>query len=1108
EAARTLAQSWMDTTGRAFADRYGRRWGGGSDPLREMVTSETQFSGETEALARLGGGGGLTAAQQVEIGQAGWGMERDMVLAGIGNRTTQQLDRISADYRRNTGGRNMLADLRSETGSWTDSTADRHLERDAFDIREAMRGVPTTPRAEFEAAERRFAYERDVYFGGDTGRPDAVSNEFATLQLQFNESRARMREYEAAQASGDTAAMGRLSYALADAQVSVRTAGDAYRHVVDDYVEGWAQKAAIAAALAVVAIVAIATSILTGGLAAPAWVAVATAVAASIAGTAASMAVKASMLQSAYGQNAFRTDLVVGAVDAIVAALTAGLGDKLLKLPRLAGATPAARTLMARSIAAQRAARPLLARMGAFTAEQLAQSVPTALTGAALNRETWKGDPLRNFAVAGGLAAITGIGMGAAMHQVTTYAPRLLSGVAEGARLLTGRTRASVSGESVVLASTRRAVGAGDVDAASNRGSWLERWAARRQFLRANPSATELDFQLALAQGAMDAHADASSVRALQAEMRGHLVSGLSGGDAELARHARIEVLSDAEFLARTGSQSNGHAATLNVKGEPVVVIREGAPLSRLAEEGRHVAQFFDPANAARLALVDERRLAGYASWSLADRIAGWRAKIDLELDVQTRMIPELRSALAETDLPPERARDLARMLAEAEAAVTVLSSRRVTLDGFGSADLARMATGDLPPPHFLADPPRLFSKATGAPETWTSGTRTFVAEPHFMDGTRKSRWVAVTENGELIEMALERWEKGAWRLSGRVGRERGGIAEIAARMEHALAAQAEESATVSVRQLGGQTGTGAGLDDLWFRFETKGGTLECRTRVYEVKNYDGQVSSFSAVDEHYRTNINRARDRLQAHLDNGTWADAGMTRAQVEAALLSLKNNQVDVIMRTTTTTTVNPDHLADLQKRLNRRIAGAPIRVVHDPTPVSSAAMLEAEELWVRTERMRRLGYKDPDNVLFKNLANGPQGMTPESIDAAEAVVAARSQPGSLLSGRIEWAPGRTHMVDAQGPFKVIVAERPPAGSGFDAKARARAILDAVDAGVAGSGSTSVHPTRVVVDYSDLPVSQARALRLELDAIAKSQGRTAAAGRVMWVPPGLRFP
>jgi hypothetical protein len=326
--------------------------------------------------------------------------------------------------------------------------------------------------------------------------------------------------------------------------------------------------------------------------------------------------------------------------------------------------------------------------------------------------------------------------------------------------------------------------------------------------------------------------------------------------------------------------------------------------------------------------------------------------------------------------------------------------------------------------------------------------------------------------------------------------------------MENALAAQAEESATVSLRQLGGQTGTGAGLDDVWFRFETMGGNLECRTRVYEVKNYDGQVSSFSAVDEHYRTNVNRARDRLQAHLDNGTWADAGMTRVQVEAALRSLKNNQVDVIMRTTTTTTVNPDHLVDLQRRLNRRISGAPIRVVHDPTPVGSAAMLEAEELWVRTERMRRLGYKDADNVLFKNLANGPQGMTPASIDAAEAVVSARSQPGSLLSGRIEWAPGRTHMVDAQGPFKVIVAERPPAGSGFDARARARAILDAVDAGVAGSGSTSVHPTRVVVDYSDLPVSQARALRLELDAIAKSQGRGAAAGRVMWVPPGLRFP
>ncbi len=1122
EAARALAGEWMGDVSAAFAEQYGRRWGGGADPLREMVTSQTQFGGETEALARLDTGGGLTAARAVELGQAGWGMDRDVVMSGIGNRTTQQLARISADYRTNTHGRDMLTDLRSETGGWTGATADTDLERDAFDIREAMRGVPTTPRQEFEAARRRFEYERDVYFGGGAERPEAVGPQFASLRRQFERVEARMREWEAATASGDTAAARRIEAGLAMAHDSVGTSAAAYRRAVDEHVEGVAQKAAIVAALVVVAVVAIATSIITGGAAAPAWVGVATAVAASLAGTAASMAVKSSELGAAYGQNAFRTDLAVGAVDAIVAALTAGLGDKLLRLPRLAGATPAARTLMARAISAQRATRPLIARVGAFGAEQIAGAVPTALAGAALNRDTWRGDPLRNFAAAGGLAALTGIGMGAAMHGVTTHAPRMLGGAVDGVRLLTGRTGAAVSGESVTLGSTRRAVSAGDVDAATNRGSWLERWAARRQFMRTNPGATEFDFQLAMAQGALDAEVDAAAVRALQAEMRAHLVSGLSGTDAELARHARIEVLPDAEFAARTGSTSNGHAATLNVRGEPVVVVREGAPLSRLAEEGRHVAQFFDPANAARLALLDERRLAGYGTWLLADRIAAWRAKIDLELDVQARMIPDLRARLADPDLPAGRALDLGRILAEAEAAVEVLSARRTTLEGLGPADLARMTAGDLSPPRFLADEPRLFSKEVSAktaveePETpspaapareeWTSGGRRYITSEadEFMDGSRRSRWVEVWEGDELVEMALQRRDGGSWRLSGRVGRERGGIAEFAARMEHTAEAASRETPTVAYKQLGAQTGSGAGLDDLWFRFETVGGKLECRALVYEAKNYDGQVSSFSAINENFKKNVDRAMDRLRAMLHQSSWDDAGMTREQVEAAIVALQRRQLDVVIRTTETTRVNPDHLAEIQTALNKGAQGDPVRVRHDPRPIGDAAMIEGEDLWIRVEQYRRLGYKHPDNILFKELANGPRGMTPESVATASAIVTARAQPGSLLSGRIKAAPGGTHFVDDTGPFKVIVAEPTAArGAAFDAVERARAILAAAEDGVPGEGGTSTRPVRVVVDYSELTTPQARQLMAALASVAESDGSQATAALIVWTPP-----
>ena len=1127
EAARALSGEWMRGTSAAFADRYGRRWGGGDDPLRDMITSETQFAGETEALARYAGGGGLTAAQSVEIGQAGWGMDRSMVLAGIGNRTTQQLTRISADYARNTGGRDvdgrvvggrdMLADLRSETGSWTDETPDTRLERDAFDIREAMRGVPTTPQQTYDAAQRRFAYERDVYFGGSSGRPAGLAPQFAALQRQMDRADARMRELEAATASGDTAAARRLEAGLDAARASVAVSADAYRHAVDEHVEGVATKVAIAVALAVVVIAAAVTTVLTGGLAAPAWVAVATAVGASVAATAASMAVKQSMLGSAYGQNAFRTDLVIGVVDAIVSALTAGLGDKLLRLRslgQLAGArTAAARTLAMRAIAAERATRPVLARMAAFGAEQIAQSVPTALVGAALNRDTWRGDPLRNVASAGGMAALTGIGMGAVMHHAMPHVTGAVGSVIETGRMLVGGSGAHISADSVTLASSRRAAASGDVEGAANRGSWGERLAARREYLRANPGATDADFDVALMMGGIDTRAQAASVRDALPDLRAHLVSGLSGADAELAAHARIEVLGDAEFFARTGSESNGYAATLNVNGEPVVVVREGAPLTRLAEEGRHIAQFFDPANTSRLALIEEGRLANYASLSVPERIEAWNAKIDLELDVQRRAIPELRARLNDPNLSVERANDLGRMLTEAETALEVLSGRRAHLAGLDAVTVARMASGEVPEPRWLADEPRLFAKATGppppppatVPETWTEGGRTFIAEPHFMDGSRKSRWVGVYSGGELVEVVLQRRDGANWRLSGRVGRDRGGVAEFAARMEHALAATADESATVQVRQLNGQTGTGAGLDDLWFRFETRAnGTIDCRTQVYEAKNYDGQVSSFTAVDDNYRTNMTRARDRLQAVLKAGSWDEVGMTRAQVEAAIRSIDAGQVDVIIQTTASTTVNPDHMTDLQRRLRRRTGpggGSGVRVTHDPTPIGEGAMMDAEELWLRTERFRRMGYQAPDNVLFKDLSNTPRGQTPESVDLAEAVVAARSQPGSPIVGTPRWAPGRTHLVDKAGPFLAVRVERPTGTGAFDATARARALLAAAEAGVTPKGGSSVAPVRVVVAWDpELTTSQAREVRRALASIAAAEGRTAAASKIIW--------
>ena len=72
----------------------------------------------------------------------------------------------------------------------------------------------------------------------------------------------------------------------------------------------------------------------------------------------------------------------------------------------------------------------------------------------------------------------------------------------------------------------------------------------------------------------------------------------------------------------------------------------------------------------------------------------------------------------------------------------------------------------------------------------------------------------------------------------------------------------------------------------------------------------------------------------------------------------------------------------------------------------------------------------------------------------------MAARNQPGSRLSGTISWAPGRTHLRDATGPFATHRVPTPTSGAAFDPAARARAIL-ATSEGRTIAASMVIWPT-----------------------------------------------
>ena len=117
----------------------------------------------------------------------------------------------------------------------------------------------------------------------------------------------------------------------------------------------------------------------------------------------------------------------------------------------------------------------------------------------------------------------------------------------------------------------------------------------------------------------IETHPDA--VHEQQRSMRREILADIPPRERAAYADTPILVLSDAEYTARTGSAEKGMATVLIIGGKPVVVIREGAPLWALREEGRHLKQLADPIHAEHLRLLDEGRQADSKNLSLPERM-------------------------------------------------------------------------------------------------------------------------------------------------------------------------------------------------------------------------------------------------------------------------------------------------------------------------------------------------------------------------------------------------------------------------------------------------------------------------------------------------------
>ncbi|KQP37388.1 hypothetical protein [Pseudorhodoferax sp. Leaf274] len=189
----------------------------------------------------------------------------------------------------------------------------------------------------------------------------------------------------------------------------------------------------------------------------------------------------------------------------------------------------------------------------------------------------------------------------------------------------------------------------------------------------------------------------------MRAQLLRHVPAELHGNFADVP----IRVLPAGEYHALTRSES-GPVVTLIHEGRPTVVVREGTPLARLADEGPHLVQAHDATTRARVARLDEAALAHWDTLPVEAQIDLYRNKVELEIDAHERIAQSLQAETTGEGAPAAR---LAAEVERNEATLRALRQRLQEVEDIGPLRSAAMAEGAEPRPQYLEQPARLFSK-------------------------------------------------------------------------------------------------------------------------------------------------------------------------------------------------------------------------------------------------------------------------------------------------------------------------------------------------------------------------------------------------------------
>jgi hypothetical protein len=640
----------------------------------DIVKMDTSGA-DNDAVVDILDKGYLTADEEVQYAVQGLGTDEDKLKEVFKGKSLEEIKAIAEAWAKKHPADE--GDTRTPYERFKDRIGEELSGRDYFDIMDVVEhGDAQTPEEQAKKGHRRVAFEA------------RSSNWFATEQLDSLQRSADMLDADVA-ALRDVEAKrpkpGDKDYtpaklrewddkweeknAAVDAQVeNVDRAVENHRHSVDEITDTIVTIVTIVVLVIITVVVAIFTA--GAGLAAIGAALASTEflVGTALATAAATIATKAILKGDAYGWEDMGVDATVGIIDAMSAKFTAGMGSKLLKLGFLA------RMAEEGGVFARMAAHGI-----AQGAEGFVQGLPSALAGNVLNDANYRpgGNALLN--ILGGTATQAG------MSGLMAGSLGMLGGVGRPKHMVTPKELAEFK---------------------LHPENQAKLFAAYKEKL---PGATHEQFMRAMDEAVLKGKPDIFMSDTVQRAMKQQLLEHMGEEARKAFKDMPIEVVSAADFKKLTGSET-GQAVTMFRRGKPSIVVKAGADLSVLGEEGIHLLQASDKHTADLVKSLDETALKKWKTLPPEKKVELYRNKLRVEIEAHERLISSLEAKKGAS----LEAGSATRQIERAERTLEQLRARMGEVNALKPAELADLAKSGRPP--YLQDPPRLFSKDPKSP--------------------------------------------------------------------------------------------------------------------------------------------------------------------------------------------------------------------------------------------------------------------------------------------------------------------------------------------------------------------------------------------------------